>query len=132
ATLAGLSGHAAPASDAPPSSAAKLLAQRYGRQPFGSGDLDRYYGLMRLGDEKNQVDDFIGAEDAFRDALAVQQKILGVKNPGTATAIMHLALQISNQQRFAEADGLFSQSLLLAQQLADPLINAELDYYRAL
>jgi CHAT domain-containing protein len=129
--MAGLSGHAAPAASAR-ASAATLLAQRYAGQPFGSGDLDRYYGLMRVGDEKNEVDDFPGAEDAFRDALDVQQKIIGAKNPGTAGTTMHLALQISNQQRFAEADGLFAQAASLAQSISDPLIIAELNYYLAL
>jgi CHAT domain-containing protein len=130
--LAALSGHGVPASGSAPSSAAQLLTQRYGGQAFGSGDLDRYYGLMRLGNEKNAIDDFIGAEDAFRDAMAVQQRILGLTNPGLAMPLMHLALQISNQQRYAEAEGMFAQAGALVERAPDKLNAAQLDYYRAL
>jgi CHAT domain-containing protein len=131
-TVAVLSGRSAAAASSGRSSAAQLLAKRYGAQPFGSGDLDRYYGLMRLGNDKNGIDDFTGAEDAFRDALAVQQKILGVSNPGLAIPLMHLALQISNQQRYAAADGLFAQAAALVQRSSDPLMTAQLNYYLGL
>ena len=100
ATVASLAGHPLANTASSRSAAGRLVDQRLTTQPFGSGDLDRYYGLMRLGDSKNGIDDFAGAEDAFRDALAVQQKILGPSNPGLAMPLMHLALQISNQQHF--------------------------------
>jgi CHAT domain-containing protein len=114
------------------SAASALLDQRLSTQPFGSGDLDRYFGLMRLGDSRNAVDDFAGAEDAFRDALAVQQKILGPTNPGLAMPLMHLALQISNQRRFSEASALFARAQGLLTSNADPLVVARLDYYLAM
>ena len=40
---------------------------------------------------------------AERAALELQEKSLGVGNPNTAAPMMHLALQLSNQQRFPEA-----------------------------
>jgi CHAT domain-containing protein len=131
-TVAHLSGRSTTRASGGQSSAARLLAQRYAAQPFGSGDLDRYYGLKRLGDEKNAIDDFAGAEDAYRDALAVQQKILGLNNPGLATTLMHLAVQVSNQQRFTEADALLARAEALAAHSPDPLIMARLHYYVAL
>src|SRR5258708_4877991 len=123
-----------PIADTAPSrsAAGKLVDQRLTTQPFGSGDLDRYYGLMRLGDSKNGIDDFAGAEDAFRDALAVQQKILGPSNPGLAMPLMHLALQISNQQHFPEASALFARAGTLLADGSDPLVAARLDYYLAM
>jgi CHAT domain-containing protein len=121
--IAGTTGHSA---------ASALLDQRLATQPFGSGDLDRYFGLMRLGDSRNAVDDFAGAEDAFRDALAVQQKILGPTNPGLAMPLMHLALQISNQRRFSEATALFTRARGLLTDATDPLVTARLDYYLAM
>ncbi len=130
ATVAILTDHAAPA--ATRSAAAELVGQRLASQPFGSGDLDRYYGLMQLGDQKNAIDDFAGAEDAFRDALAVQQKILGASNPGLAMPLMQLALQLSNQQRFSEADALIARASGLQTTAPDPLISARLDYYLAM
>ncbi len=131
ATVASLAGHPLAESATSRSAAGKLVDQRLTTQPFGSGDLDRYYGLMRLGDSKNGIDDFAGAEDAFRDALAVQQKILGPSNPGLAMPLMHLALQLSNQQHFPEASALFARARLLAAD-SDPLVAARLDYYLAM
>ena len=132
ATVASLAGHPLAETAAGRSAAGKLVDQRLTTQPFGSGDLDRYYGLMRLGDSKNGIDDFAGAEDAFRDALAVQQKILGPSNPGLAMPLMHLALQISNQQHFPEASALFARASTLLADGSDPLIAARLDYYLAM
>jgi CHAT domain-containing protein len=132
ATVASLAGHPLANAAAARSAAGKLVDQRLTTQPFGSGDLDRYYGLMRLGDSKNGIDDFAGAEDAFRDALAVQQKILGPSNPGLAMPLMHLALQISNQQHFPEATALFARARALLTDGADPLVVARLDYYLAM
>ena len=131
ATVASLAGHPIADTATSRSAAGKLVDQRLTTQPFGSGDLDRYYGLMRLGDSKNGIDDFAGAEDAFRDALAVQQKILGPSNPGLAMPLMHLALQLSNQQHFPEASALFARARLLAAD-SDPLVAARLDYYLAM
>jgi CHAT domain-containing protein len=131
ATVASLSGRSVAAASQSPSAALQMLAASLSAQPFGSGDLDRYYGLMRLGDEQNAVENFAAAEDAFRDALAVQQRILGRNTPGIAMPLMHLALQISNQRRFVEADALFQRAGALIAQLPDPLVVARLDYYRA-
>ncbi|HEX7967980.1 MAG TPA: tetratricopeptide repeat protein, partial [Stellaceae bacterium] len=130
AAIASLAGR--PLAQGARSAATTLVDQRLTTQPFGSGDLDRYFGLMRLGDSKNTVDDFSGAEDAFRDALAVQQRILGPNNPGLAMPLMHLALQISNQERFAEAGALFARARSLLADGADPLVVARLDYYLAM
>jgi len=132
ATVASLAGHPIADTATSRSAAGKLVDQRLTTQPFGSGDLDRYYGLMRLGDSKNGIDDFAGAEDAFRDALAVQQKILGPSNPGLAMPLMHLALQISNQQHFPEASALFARAGTLLADGSDPLVAARLDYYLAM
>jgi CHAT domain-containing protein len=131
ATLAALGNRAAPSSEGQPSAAYELLAARLARQPFGSGDLDRYFGLMRLGDQYNEVENYASAEDAFRDALAVQQRILGTSDPSSALPMMKLAAQISNQRRFVEADGLFDRAAALSARATDPLIKAELAFYRA-
>jgi CHAT domain-containing protein len=132
ATLASLAGR--PIVDGGGRSAAgRLIDQHFAAEPFGSGDLDRYFGLMRLGDSRNAVDDFAGAEDAFRDALAVQEKILrSSSNPALAMPLMHLALQVSNQARFEEASALFAQAQSLLGSGSDPLVAARLDYYLAM
>ncbi|HYM03715.1 MAG TPA: CHAT domain-containing protein, partial [Stellaceae bacterium] len=67
-----------------------------------------------------------------RDALAVQQNILGPDNPGLAATLMHLAVQVSNQQRFVEAEALLARARTLAAQSTDPLTRPRLDYYVAI
>ncbi len=58
---------------------------------------------MALGRDLNQTENFAAAEDAYRAALAVQERVLGRDNPNTATAMLHLAVNLSNQKRLAEA-----------------------------
>ena len=131
ATVAALTGRRVPDRDTAQSSR-EGLAALLGGQAFGSGDLDRYYGLMRLGAEQNAVDNFVGAEDAFRDALAVQQRILGAANPGLGVTQINLALQISNQSRFEEADGWFAQAARLNARTPNALFEARYDFYMGL
>ncbi|HZS84323.1 MAG TPA: CHAT domain-containing tetratricopeptide repeat protein [Stellaceae bacterium] len=132
ATVAAIAGRPIAGTTQRRSAAYELLAEQFAKQPFGSGDLERYYGLMRLGDEANAIDNFAAAEDAFRDALAVQQRILGPSNPGLAMPLMHLGLQISNQGRFAEADGFFARAAALLGPSPDPLVSARLQFYLAI
>ena len=97
------------AKDAPPTVTAaiqRLEAELKGRL-YGAGDLDTYYQLMLAGQYQNSVRDFSAAEARFREALTVQQRVLGVDSPETADPLMHIALELSNQGRFQEADGLF-------------------------
>jgi len=88
--------------------------------------------LMALGARSNLAEDFAAAEVAYRGALAVQQHTLGRDNPDTVNALMHLALQVSDQQRFAEADALFQQADKLAPRANDKAAVARLLHYRAL
>ena len=118
---------------APVSSAADaLLAQRLAAQAFSSGDVGQFEELMVAGTRANLADNTGAAEAAFRAALALQQKLLGKDNPETATTIMSLALQLSNEGRFAEAEALFAQAARLAPKSANPTALARLYHYRGL
>ncbi|HUB16031.1 MAG TPA: CHAT domain-containing protein [Acetobacteraceae bacterium] len=118
---------------APVSSAADaLLAQRLAAQAFSSGDVGQFEELMVAGTRANLADNTGAAESAFRAALALQQKLLGKDNPETSTTIMSLALQLSNQGRFAEADALFAQAAQLVPKSANPTAVARLYHYRGL
>ncbi len=68
---------------------------------------------MAAGTRANLADNPGAAESAFRAALALQQKALGKDNPNTSTALMSLALQLSNEGRYAEADALFADAVKL-------------------
>ena len=113
------------------SSAAAQIAAAIGAKPFGSGDLDDYYTFMRLGNEANGAGDYASAEKAFRNALAVQQRILGADDPGLTTTITHLALQLSNQHHFNDANELFHRADKLSARLHDPLIASIVQLYEA-
>ncbi|MBV9734482.1 MAG: CHAT domain-containing protein [Acidisphaera sp.] len=116
----------------PPSQADALFAARLAAQAFSSGDIGQYERLMLAGTRANLAESYAAAEQAFRAALALQQKALGHDNPNTANALMSLALQISDQGRFAEADALFAQAQRLAAHAADATAPARLLHYQAL
>ncbi|HVC59378.1 MAG TPA: CHAT domain-containing tetratricopeptide repeat protein [Acetobacteraceae bacterium] len=118
---------------APVNSAADaLLARRLAAQSFTSGDIGQFDELMAVGTRANLADNTGAAESAFRAALALQQKLLGKNNPNTATTMMSLALQLSNEGRFAEADALFGQAAKLVPGSAEAIAPARLLHYRGL
>jgi tetratricopeptide (TPR) repeat protein len=118
---------------APPNSGADaLLASRLAARAFGSGDIGQFDALIAAGTRANLADNPAAAESAFRAALALQQKALGKDNPNTATALMSLALQLSNEGRYAEADALFADATRFAPASADATAQARLLHYRGL
>lgn len=118
---------------APVSSAADaLLASRLAAQAFSSGNVGQFEELMTAGTRANLSDNTGAAESAFRAALGLQQKLLGKDNPNTATTMMSLALQLSNEGRFAEADALFVQAGKLVPKSAEVIAPARLLHYRGL
>jgi CHAT domain-containing protein len=116
----------------PPSAADTLLASQLAARAFSAGDVGQYQRLMALGARANLAENFAAAETAYRAAYALQQKALGRNDPDTVTALMHLALQVSDQGRFAEADTLFRQADTLAPRASDKAAVARLRHYQAL
>ena len=114
------------------SGADALMADRLAAQAFSSGDIGQYDVLVIAGSRANAAERFAAAESAFRAALALQEKALGAGNPNTATTLERLALQISNQGRYAEADRLFTRAASLAVRSDDPLAAPRLQHYLAL
>ena len=118
---------------APPNSGADaLLAQRLAAQSVKSGDIGQFNTLMSAGTRANLSANPAAAEAAFRAALTLQQKALGKDNPNTATAMMTLALELSDDGRYAEAASLFDQAGRLVPGAADPIDQARLLHYRGL
>jgi CHAT domain-containing protein/tetratricopeptide (TPR) repeat protein len=115
---------------APSSGADALLASRLAAKAFSSGDIGQFDGLMAAGTRANLADNPGAAESAFRAALTLQQKALGKDNPNISTALMSLALELSNEGRYAEADGLFADAGKLAPGSADATAQARLLHYR--
>lgn len=114
------------------SAALELAVARLSADAFSATDVGRYEQLMALGRDLNQTENFPAAEDAYRAALAVQERVLGRDNPNIATAMLHLAVNLSNQRRLAEAGALLERAAPLAPRAADPATPARLLHYRAL
>ncbi|MGG5809330.1 CHAT domain-containing protein [Falsiroseomonas sp. CW058] len=114
------------------SAALELAAQRQAAAAFGANEVGGYERLMALGRALNQAESFAAAEDAYRGALAIQERVLGAGSPDTVTALMHLALNLSNQDRRAEAEALFARAAALAPRAADPVATIRLRHYRGL
>ncbi len=131
-----LSGRLAPAAaaTASPGAGGGLAAERLAAQTFSSNDIGQYEQLMAAGAIANRTQNYISAEKAYRAAYAVQQKILGPGNPNTASALMHQAVQLSNQGRYPEADALFARAepLVNSPEISDKASRARLSHYRAL
>lgn len=123
-----LSAEAAPL----PSDAIDGVAARLAREAFATGDLGRYEQLMAVGRDANQAERFVAAETAYRAALALQERVPGADPSGRFTPLVLLALQLSNQGRFPEAEALLTRAATLAPRAADPLAPAMLAHYRGL
>ncbi len=96
--------------------AGQLLTAAFGSKPplVGSGDLDRFAKLAEEARLQNSRKDYRAAEDAYRQALLIQEQAQGPEAPGIGSTLMELALEVSNQGRFDEAAALFHR--------ADPII----------
>lgn len=92
-----------------------------GKEAFGFGavDLDGFQDLIELARLYNSAENYQGAEQAYRRALDAQIRLLGEQHAGVGVTLMHLALEVSNQGRDAEADALFRR--------AEPLIRSSVN-----
>ncbi|WP_431280523.1 CHAT domain-containing protein [Humitalea sp. 24SJ18S-53] len=125
-------GQTAAAATGSRSAALELAVARLSADSFGTADVGRYEALMTLGRDLNQVETFGAAEEAYRQALSVQERTIGAGNPNTVMPLVHLALNLSNQRRHAEAEALFVRADALTPRAADPVAPARLKHYRAL
>lgn len=98
---------------------------------FGRGDLNSFERLSEVGRLSNSVEDYAGAEAAYRKALEIQTRALGPDSPGAGDTLMALALEVSNQGRGPEADALFRRADTLLQKSFDKAARARLGSYMA-
>jgi CHAT domain-containing protein len=114
------------------SASLQLAIARLSAERFGTAEVARYEALLTLGAELNQSENFAAATDAYRTALAIQERTLGAGHPDTVTALLHLALNHSNLGREAESAPLFARAERLAPRATDPVSPARLAHYRGL
>jgi CHAT domain-containing protein len=115
-----------------PSGADALLAQRLAARAFSSGDVGDYEALTLQAERANRAGDSEAAGTAWAAALGLVTKTQGAEAPATATPAMSLALQLSNQGRFAEAEAWFARAGRVADRDDDPTTPARLAQYRAM
>lgn len=103
-----------------------VLAKVFGAKVrmIGSAALDRYANLVEKARLYGSRKDFRAAENAYRQALDLQERAFGDKNIGVATTLLNLGLMVSNQGRFAEAAGLFRRADPIIQAANNPLYRA--------
>ena len=85
---------------------------------IGVQDIGAFERLRLLGHQYNSAKDYAGAEDSWRRALEIQERLLGGARPSLGDTIAHLALNVGNEGRFDEAERLF--------QRAEPLVRRSL------
>ncbi|MFO1155047.1 MAG: CHAT domain-containing protein [Rhodospirillales bacterium] len=121
---------------ATPEDAAGLAAQAPAQSGQGShlysvGDLDGYRQLLRRAQYYNFQGQYPEAEKLYRKALALQTDRAVVEG-GLAYVLMSLGLELSNQERFAEAAAYFGQAEALLPVSLDAADEARLTSYRAI
>jgi hypothetical protein len=103
------------------SEAVQLAVSRLAADQVGAADEAQYDRLLLLGRDLNQTENFAGAEDVYRQALAARIAVLrSDTNPNLATPLMHIAVNLSNQRRFQEADRLFERASTMVGRLRRP------------
>ena len=73
---------------------------------YSAGDLQKYRDLLLLAQHFNYLGQFAVAEKLYRDALNLQEQYPS-DDGGRAFLEMHIALELSNQERFQEAEARF-------------------------
>lgn len=92
----------------------------------------RYRELLQSGNLNNNLGRFELAEQAFRDALAACENAFGPEHPDCADPMTRLALEISNQERFEEAELVFQRAESLSREASSPLDHPRYLTYRAM
>lgn len=114
------------------SRALALVAQSTGVALTGADAIDGYFRAIATAQYRDTIQDFAAAEEAYRAALLAQTQALGSDHPASAYPLMHVALELSNQGRYAEAAPLFDEAQRLAAASPNPGDLPRLFSYRAI
>ena len=98
----------------------------------GSANSASYAQFVEIARVYSSGNDFAAAETALRSALDIDTRLFGPDSAPVGLALMELALQVSNQGRFDEADGLFRRAAPIIQASTSADARARLNSYLAL
>lgn len=90
-----------------------------GALQIAAADLLAFQDLTERARLANSTQNFEEAENALRKALDVQSRLLPPNDPGVGETLTNLALEVSNQGRSEEADGLFRRAEPIVQRSVD-------------
>jgi CHAT domain-containing protein len=124
--VAGLSGVAV-SSEKQQSTASALIRATIARNPYGTDVPAQLARLEQLAAIANDRGDYASAERALRGVAQIQEESGGTDAGSRAGTLLALAVQVSNQDRFAEADLLFHRAEALLAAEPDPFRHAQLD-----
>ena len=110
----------------------RRLEARLAGAKYSAGDLQQYRDLLRLAQYYNYQGNFTEAEKRYRTALEIQGKALSGDQGNLGFLYMHIALELSNQQRFNLAEALFTKAETLVPESLEPTDEPRLVSYRAL
>jgi CHAT domain-containing protein len=96
-----------------------------------AGDFSGYAHLIEMGRLAGGADDYAQAEAAYRSALEIETRLFGPDSEPVGETLAELALQVSNQGRFDEAQALFQRANPIIQS-SSPSARARLASYLAL
>ena len=99
---------------------------------YTAGDLSSFRELLRLAQYYNFNELYAEAEQRYREALELQRKVATDDSDAQPFLLMHLALELSNQERFEEAEALFDRAESHLAWSIDPTLEPRLVSYRAI
>lgn len=114
----------------PSSELASSMRVLLGADPVGGGVLD-FNTLRRAAYESNALWQFAAAEAQFAAAIRQHQELWPLDRAGRADLVSELALNLSNQRRFREAEQKLSEARALAEGASERFVMAKVAVYRA-
>lgn len=97
-----------------------------------TADTENYKAAVETGRLAGGAQDYAGAERAYRHALDIETRLFGADSAPVGQTLAELALQVSNQGRFDEADALFRRAEPIIQAANNSSLRARLASYLAL
>ncbi|MDE2167208.1 MAG: CHAT domain-containing protein [Alphaproteobacteria bacterium] len=98
---------------------------------IAADDVARFSELVERARLDDSRKDFPAAEDAYREALDIQTRAFGPNALGVGMTLIDLALEVSNQERFAESAALFRRADPIIEKLGQPVDRARFFNYMA-
>jgi len=97
-----------------------------------ASDYSGYQKSIEAGRLAGAADNYAAAETNYRNTLAIEERLFGPASTVVGQTLIELALQVSNQGRFAEAAALFHRAGPIIEASSDNGARARFDSYQAL